>query len=317
MCSGDRLLTRAPRPHTLSLPPSSPQGLLTNDVTRLQPATAAPLAAALLTPAGRVVSDFFLHRRDSPTAPTTPTLLADVDAAAADGVLALLCRYKLRAAVDVADASGEWQVWASVAAKGEGDPPPPATAAWPADPRGVAALGVRGLVSSEEGGSLSEAGGGEGAYTRARYQAGVPEGPDLDPGRGTPLEACLDGLAAIAFDKGCYVGQELVARAHFRGEVRKRVMPVRLVPPDASTTTWPPPLGASLAPGPGTSRPAGRLVATDAGARVGLALLRLDAALPAAAAGSVLPFEEGGQGCIVPSVPAWWPAEWSGLNAGT
>ena len=267
------------------------------------------------------MSDFFLHRRDdSPTpTPTNPTLLADVDAATADSVLALLRRYKLRASVDVADVSGEWQVWASIAG-GEGDDPsPPATAAWPAEARGVAALGVRGLVSSAEGGSLSEAGGGEAAYTRARYRAGVPEGPDLDPGRGTPLEACLDGLAAIAFDKGCYVGQELVARAHFRGEVRKRVMPVSLVPPDGASTSsnvWLPPLGTSLAPGPGTSRPAGRLVAAHVGARVGLALLRLDAALPAAAAGTVLSFEEGGQGGLVPSVPAWWPAEWSGLNEG-
>lgn len=41
-----------------------------------------------------------------------------------------------------------------------------------------------------------------------------------------PLEYNLDGLKAISFSKGCYVGQELVARTHFQGMVRKRLMPI-------------------------------------------------------------------------------------------
>ncbi len=47
-------------------------------------------------------------------------------------------------------------------------------------------------------------------------------------GHGIPLEYNLDGLNAISFTKGCYVGQELIARSHFRGVVRKRLMPVQL-----------------------------------------------------------------------------------------
>ena len=45
-----------------------------------------------------------------------------------------------------------------------------------------------------------------------------------------PLEYNLDGLRGISFTKGCYVGQELIARAHFRGVVRKRLMPLALAP---------------------------------------------------------------------------------------
>jgi folate-binding protein YgfZ len=45
-------------------------------------------------------------------------------------------------------------------------------------------------------------------------------------GSAVPLEYNLDGLDAISFTKGCYVGQELIARTHFRGVVRKRVVPV-------------------------------------------------------------------------------------------
>ena len=40
-----------------------------------------------------------------------------------------------------------------------------------------------------------------------------------------PLEYNMDGLHALNFTKGCYVGQELIARAHYQGTVRKRMMP--------------------------------------------------------------------------------------------
>ena len=47
-------------------------------------------------------------------------------------------------------------------------------------------------------------------------------------GHAIPLEYNLDGLNAISFTKGCYVGQELIARSHFRGVIRKRLMPVEI-----------------------------------------------------------------------------------------
>ena len=44
---------------------------------------------------------------------------------------------------------------------------------------------------------------------------------------GAPFRAHLDGLGgAVSFTKGCYVGQELTSRTHFRGVVRKRALPV-------------------------------------------------------------------------------------------
>lgn len=47
-------------------------------------------------------------------------------------------------------------------------------------------------------------------------------------GHAIPLEYNLDGLNAISFTKGCYVGQELIARSHFRGVIRKRLMPIEI-----------------------------------------------------------------------------------------
>lgn len=49
-------------------------------------------------------------------------------------------------------------------------------------------------------------------------------------GSAVPLEYNLDGLNAISFTKGCYVGQELIARTHYRGMVRKRLLPISIEP---------------------------------------------------------------------------------------
>jgi folate-binding protein YgfZ len=46
-------------------------------------------------------------------------------------------------------------------------------------------------------------------------------------GEAIPLEYNLVGLNAISFDKGYYVGQELVARPHHGGVIRKRLVPLR------------------------------------------------------------------------------------------
>lgn len=48
-------------------------------------------------------------------------------------------------------------------------------------------------------------------------------------GEAMPLEYNLAGLNAISFDKGCYMGQELVARTHHRGVIRKRLLPLRFL----------------------------------------------------------------------------------------
>jgi folate-binding protein YgfZ len=57
-----------------------------------------------------------------------------------------------------------------------------------------------------------------------RTLAGVPQG--MEVAELMPLEWSLPLLHGVSFSKGCYVGQELVARTHFRGQVRKRLVPV-------------------------------------------------------------------------------------------
>ena len=78
------------------------------------------------------------------------------------------------------------------------------------------------------------------AWEIARVEAGRPEwGVDMDDTT-IPQEANFDELHAISYTKGCYVGQETIARIHFRGHVTKHLRGIHVAGLDA------PPAGATL-----------------------------------------------------------------------
>jgi folate-binding protein YgfZ len=81
---------------------------------------------------------------------------------------------------------------------------------------------------------------GLGAWEIARVEAGRAEwGIDIDEST-IPQEANFDELDAISYTKGCYIGQEVVARVHFRGHVNRHLRGLRAASTDA------PPQGAQL-----------------------------------------------------------------------
>ena len=81
---------------------------------------------------------------------------------------------------------------------------------------------------------------GLGAWEIARVEAGRVEwGIDIDDST-IPQEANFDDLDAISYTKGCYIGQEVVARVHFRGHVNRHLRGLRAASTDA------PPQGAQL-----------------------------------------------------------------------
>lgn len=101
----------------------------------------------------------------------------------------------------------------------------------------VAALATADAISER----LIELGavpGSREAFDVARIEAGFPEwGVDMSEDT-LAQEANLDKLGAISYSKGCYVGQEVVARIHFRGHVNRMLRPVTFegerVPPQGA-----------------------------------------------------------------------------------
>ena len=106
-------------------------------------------------------------------------------------------------------------------------------------------------------------------WHKTRITNGIPEGAiDLTPERALMLEAGLDHLGAVDFGKGCYVGQEVTARTHYRGLVKRRLVPLLITgaPPTLhSDIIW---NGKVI----GTSRTTAPI---DNGTAVCLALLKL------------------------------------------
>lgn len=118
---------------------------------------------------------------------------------------------------------------------------------------------------------------------------------DLPPGVALPLESNLAYMNGISFTKGCYVGQELTARTHHVGVIRKRLLPVRFASPLPGDNV---PEGAEILTESGKS--AGKFRA--GGGEFGIALLRLanvNEALYLNIAGDKVK--------LTASKPEWWP----------
>ena len=65
-------------------------------------------------------------------------------------------------------------------------------------------------------------------YEMTRVQLGIPEGVnDIIPNKDFPLDFGYDQLNAISFSKGCYIGQEITARTHNRGKLKRKIFLVR------------------------------------------------------------------------------------------
>ncbi|HZT52588.1 MAG TPA: folate-binding protein [Stellaceae bacterium] len=271
------------------------QGLVSNDVTRAAPDRA--LHAALLTPQGKYLHDFFVAAADD-------VLLLDVEAARRDDLRRRLALYKLRSKIALVDASERFEI---VAAFGAGAPRAlglgdGAGAARPwsggvafVDPR-LAALGTRLILPRGTAPAALEAAGfvaaDEAQYDRLRLSLGVPDGSrDLEIEKSILLEAGFDELNGIDWQKGCYIGQELTARTRYRGLVKKRLMPVAvegpLPPPDTIIR-----LGDAEA---------GEMRSGRDG--LGLALLRLEAVAEAERAHQPL---TAGDARLTPRKPDWF-----------
>jgi folate-binding protein YgfZ len=183
------------------------QGQLSNDCTRLRPDQWQ--LSGYHTPQGRAIALLRL----TPLAPDDVLAILPLELVAV--VVTRLKRFVLRAKLQITDDSAQWQV-----------------------------LGFHGTAPVLPGGAAAA------AYGRARHLAVVPGALDVDAawvaGTRDDWVACdieeglpqvyratseafvaqmlnLDLTGGIALDKGCYTGQEIIARAHYRGQVKRRM----------------------------------------------------------------------------------------------
>ncbi|KAG1360746.1 putative transferase, mitochondrial [Cocos nucifera] len=263
-------------------------------------------------------------------------LLADVDAAVLDELLDCFKKYRLRSKVEVENATNEFSCWqrfgnnlsdtassvqepeASSVGWGKGVDHAGQAAAqgsnlgwqWFKDPR-LDCLGFRGIFPSNITPPLVESDKetDEQNYLLWRLERGVAEGStEIPKGEAIPLEYNLAGLNAISFDKGCYVGQELVARTHNRGVIRKRLLPLKFVNNKGEE------LEQAVSPGSevvdSTSGKKVGTVTTALGCR-GMGLLRLEETLKQS---PTLSIKNKDDVRIKVIKPDWWPDEWAQVH---
>ena len=236
------------------------QGLLSNDIERVRSGDA--VYAALLTPQGKFLHDVFAVEIGE-------TVYLDAEADRLDYLAKRLKRYRLRAKIAIQDASNDWSVEAVPDGAAQFDltgAGPGASARFGGgiayvDPRD-GRFGVRLLRPAKTPTGLPE--GNFEDYEALRYRLAAPDGSrDMPVERAFLLENNFERLNGVDWQKGCYVGQEVTARTHYRGSVRRRLVPVALDGPVAS--------GARIAV---AGRPVGEMRSSLNG--LGLALLRLD-----------------------------------------
>lgn len=243
------------------------QGLVSNDVAQAAPGRA--VWAALLTPQGKWLADFFILAEGD-------RLLLDAELAQLPMLVQRLTRFRLRSKVAIR-ADDTLRVYA----------------AWDGVP-GVAAIAAPDPRLPDAGWRLLAGPGlpvtaGFADWDRHRLALGLPDGSrDLEAEKTVLLEAGFDELGGVSWSKGCYMGQELTARTRYRGLVKRRLAPVDVEGP---------------LPTPGTPvlRDGAEVGAFRSGRDgCGLALLRLEALGAEASHGL-----RCGEAVLTPRVPGW------------
>ncbi len=228
------------------------QGQLTNDIEALEPERGC--YAALLDRKGHLQSDMRVLRLEAPqdgpssaSPPGEPRIWLDLEPGPAPTVLKHLRTYSIGREVEVEDVSERWAITSLIGPRAgelagfEGLGPEHAQRFREWD--GIHVLAVAtdvglDLITRADAGTalagLLEAAGaaqvGEPAAEIIRVESGRPRfGLDMGP-ESMPAEADITDRA-VDFEKGCYIGQEPVARLHYRGKPNRTLRGLRLSAP--------------------------------------------------------------------------------------
>lgn len=236
------------------------QGLITNDINLV--AARGAIHAGLLSPQGKILFDFFVVEGGG-------GYLLETARDKSTDLVKRLTMYRLRANAAIADVTDRYRVFASWGGENSPAEASRSGSASFVDPRD-ARLGRRILTDATRDNPFDGAAVVEpDIYHAHRIAVGAPEGgKDYDYGDAFPHEADFDLFNGVSFTKGCFIGQEVVARMQNKAVVRKRIVRVAATRPLVS--------GADILI---ERTPIGRVGSTNGASA--LAMLRLDRAVEA------------------------------------
>jgi len=155
--------------------------------------------AALLTPQGKIIADFFIQKDGA-------NLLLETQSKFGEALLKRLKMYRMRAPIEIEDMSethNVYAIWNGEGEEGLEDPRQPT-------------LGYR-LITQD----VLET---TGDYNAHRLSLGIPDSAeDFDTASIFPADACMDQVNGVDFKKGCFIGQEVVSRMKRMTTVKKRM----------------------------------------------------------------------------------------------
>lgn len=265
------------------------QNLVTQDTSSLSE-TKPSVYCHMLNSKGRFMYDIFLYRLSG------DHVVVDVSQQRKNSLIKVLQMYSLRSGVRIQDASDQYHIMVRFGDTVLDD-------GLVEDARLGNILGYRGISASAPE-LLKDDVIPVDEYTSLRLSLGVAEGPEEIPEGSVPLEYNLDGLHGISFNKGCYIGQELMARTHYQGQIRKRIMPFETRQ------------GVDISPGddvidPKTNKKVGNVRSECVGG-FGLALMRIENVLHDGTRTPVDSLKIKSSGAsIQPFIPSWWPSSYT------
>ena len=284
------------------------QGLITNDIEFLK--TTNAIYSMILNVRGRILYDMMIYNQN----PGQSAYLIEISQNAVTDFIRLLRTYKLRKQVNIEDVTSTHRIWSIFSSENLFSPTNATIREslqlktrqgliiGQTDPR-HASLGVR-LITERSTDithltDLCHISNDLSTYKQWLYRHGVAEGTeDIPPGECIPLEYNIVFLNGVSFSKGCYIGQELVARTHHTGVIRKRLMPVTIENHEELSTSFPSKVNDLTIINEETKKRAGKLrtsIKAD-----GIAVIRLNEWK------NKLRIENANVR-IHPSIPTWWP----------
>ena len=177
------------------------QGIVTCNVEKIANKSSY---GSILTPQGKLLYDFIIQRQNN-------NFLIDIYKSNIDDFIKLLNIYKLRSDIKLIKRE-DLSVFVDLNYKHHDNED--------IDPR-LALIGLRKILDSNYEYSSDE----KILYEKKLIKLGIAEtGDGIKPGDIFPIEANLDYLNGIDFQKGCFIGQEVSSRMYRRGKAKKRIV---------------------------------------------------------------------------------------------